>query len=392
MMSYKIVGQFYLILPANIDTMYDAQLFKNLYIAINTYAVNFSASFSEYLTDRLWFRIQQQLKSSLTCMRQTVTVGAEYLLEILYIISGHVTIIRLIATKLQQQTLSYMLFVMTEVFTQMRVEDAVANTSDFLLTERGVGIDGEFAGRQVAERVATVQERARAVLQSVPHPKLDGLYVPLSKYNATGFDEAAAVLPGYIVLVPSALVESGTNAFYPAVVSEDGLKYRDTIRLHVLKQTYRQRIGYGTSTILSAAGQSETNGIGEHGRKMNDGVEAEHFDTLLTVGSDAKVQAEWVSGKHVNHEWREQPGSSVTTEVAKRLFGSDVPQDTITITKRQIEEGKAMLLWHDGMTDQTGNPETAAKDNALVVIQSLGFEALKAQNPKGVDTIKRLIA
>lgn len=280
-------------------------------------------------------------------------------------------------------TLAYDIY-MSEIITRSRIEDAIASTNTFLYTERGASIDGDFASSHVAERVATVQERAEAVLRSVPHPKLDGLYVPLSKHNATRFDEAAAVLPGYLVLVPSALVERGTSVFYPAVVSEDGLKTND-IRLHVLRQPYRQQVRYGASMVLSAAGQSETKGIGEHGRKVNDGVEAEHFATLLAAGSDTSVQAAWRSGKHVNHIWRNQAGNSVTTEVSKRLFGSDIPQTTLTITRRQIETGQAMLLWHNGMRDeQTGKPETATKDKALVVIQGLGYEALRTRNPKAL--------
>ena len=285
-----------------------------------------------------------------------------------------------------------MLFAMTEAITQMRVEDAIASTNAFLGAERGASIDGDFAGRQVAERVATVQERAEAVLQSVPHPKLDGLYVPLSKHNATDFSEAAALLPGYLVLVPSALVERGTNVFYPAVVSEDGLKTND-IRLHVLRQPYHQQSRYASSMILSAAGQSETKGVGGVPGQPHDGIEAEHFATLLAAGSDASVQAAWQAGKHVNHTWRKQPSNSVTTEVSKRLFGAEIPQTTLTITRQQVEAGQAMLLWHEGMRDdQTGVPETATKDKALVVIQGLGYEALRSRNPQGIDNVKRLIA
>jgi hypothetical protein len=281
---------------------------------------------------------------------------------------------------------------MLEIITQTRVEDAIAQTNSFLGAERGASIDGDFAGHQVAERVATVQERAEAVLYSVPHPKLDGLYVPLSKRNANTFDEAAAVLPGFLVLIPSAAVEQGTSFFYPAVVSEDGLKTGD-LRLHVLRQPYRRQVRYGASMVLSAAGQSETKGVGEHGRKNNDGVEAEHFATLLAAGSDSRVQAAWRSGQHVNHNWRGQSGNSVTAEVSKRLFGSDIPQTTITITKQQVEAGQAMLLWHEGMRDsQTGAPETATKDKALVVIQGLGYEALRTSNPRAIDNVKGLIA
>lgn len=281
---------------------------------------------------------------------------------------------------------------MPETITQTRIEDAIANTNAFLGAERGATIDGDFASHQVAQRVESVQDRAEAMLKSVPHPKLSGLYVPLSKHNASHYHEAAATLPGYLVLIPSALVEQGTNAFYPAVVSEDGLKTND-IRLHVLRQPYRQQVRYGTSMVLSAAGQSETKGVGAHGRKPNYGVEAEHFATLLAAGSDPNVQAAWKSGQHINHTWREQTGNSVIAEVSKRLFGADIPQATLTISQRQIEAGQAMLLWHEGMMDeQTGKPETAAKDKALVVIQGLGYEALRTRNPRSIDNVKRLIA
>ncbi|HSW85482.1 MAG TPA: hypothetical protein VLF79_02620 [Candidatus Saccharimonadales bacterium] len=283
--------------------------------------------------------------------------------------------------------------------TQTRAEDAIAITNAFLDTERGANIDGDFAGRQIAERVATVQEQAEELLTSTKIKEHDGFYLVLGQfqtrdkiYNGGDFQQAATVLPGYLVLVPSSLVDSGTSFFYPAVVSEDGLKTQD-IRLHVLRQPYRQQIRYGSSMILSAAGQSETKGIGEHGRKADDGVEAEHFATLLAAGSDHRVQTAWQSGEHINHNWRKQSGNSVTTEVAKRLFGQDIPQATITITPQQIETGQAILVWHQGMRDeQTGRPETAARDNALVVIQGLGYEALRTSNPQGIDNVRRLIA
>lgn len=281
---------------------------------------------------------------------------------------------------------------MSEIITQPRAEDAIAKTNAFLAAERGVAIDGGFAGNQITERTTAAQERAQAILYSVPHPNLDGLYVPLSKHNANRYDEAATVLPGYLVLVPSALVERGTSVFYPAVVSEDGLKNQE-LRLHVLRQPYNRGIGYGASMVLSAAGQSETRGIGDHGRITSDGVEAEHFATLLAAGSDPAVQSAWQSGRHINHQWREQSANSVTAEVSKRLFGQEIPQATITVTRQQIEKGQAMLLWHEGMRDsQTGRPETATKDMALVVIQGLGYEALRAHSPQGIDNVKRLIA
>lgn len=281
---------------------------------------------------------------------------------------------------------------MPELITQTKVEDAVAHAETFLGVERGLHIDGDFAGQQIADRIATVKDRAEEMLYSIPHPQLKGLYIPLSAYNAAYFDEAAAVLPGYMVLIPSVLVDKGTSVFYPAVVSEDGLK-SDALRLHVLRQPYRQQIGYGMSVVLSAAGQSETSGIGDHGRKSNDGIEAEHFNTLLVAGIDADIATAWQSQIHSNHVWRNQANNSVTTEVSRRLFGADIPQSTVTITREQIASGNAMLLWHEGMRDGvSGQPETAAQDNALVVIQALGYEALREHSPGSLDTVKRLLS
>ena len=105
------------------------------------------------------------------------------------------------------------------------------------------------------------------------------------------------------------------------------------------------------------------------------------------------MQAAWQSGQHINHSWRGQAGNSVTSEVTRRLFGSEIPQTTLTITKQQVEAGQAMLLWHESMRDdQTGLPEAATKDKALVVIQGLGFEALRTSNPRAIDNVRRLIA
>ncbi len=281
---------------------------------------------------------------------------------------------------------------MSEIITQSRVEDAISNTNAFLATERNSRIDGDFASRQVAEQVEAVKDRAEALLTSIPHPKLDGLYVPLSKFNANSYTEATTVLPGYMVLVPSALIDQGTSSFYPAVVSEDGIK-TDGLRLHVLKQPYRQQVRYGVSMVLSAAGQSETKGIGEHGRKGSDSIEAEHFATLLAAGNDANVQRAWKSGQHINHLWRKQTNNSVTSEVNRRLFGTEVPQTTLTIKRQQVENGQAMILWHESMrAEHNGLPETATKDGALVVIQGLGFEALRKSSPQAIDNLKRLIS
>lgn len=282
---------------------------------------------------------------------------------------------------------------MSETLTQPKFDDAVDATQDFLEHERGVQLDGKFASTQITERVVSVAEQAAALLTSVPYPGHPGLYAPLSKFNAGRFEDAATLLPGYLVLVKSTLVETGPPAFYPAAVSEDGLKTGD-IRLHILKQPFNKEtgLGYGSAVILSAAGQSETPGIGDHGRSASDDVESEHFATLLAAGNDPVVQASWRSGQHINHMWRQNAGNSVTTEVSERLFGHDIPQQTVTITKEQVMAGKAMLLWHERLHDDNGQPETATRQNALIIVQGLGFQALKDQNPRALDTVKELLA
>lgn len=279
---------------------------------------------------------------------------------------------------------------MSELLTRTQADDAISEAQDFMQSERGLGLDGGFAGGQVAERVISVREQAEALLRARPLMGYDGFYEPLGEGNADQYDMAASVLPGHMVLVPSTLVEKGASQFYPAVVSEDGIK-DGRLRLHVLRQPYRQHLGYGAAVMLSAAGQAETRGVGEHRSGQAEGVEAEHFATLLAAGSDPDVQASWRAGRHVNHAWRQKPNSSVTTQVSRRLFAEDVPQSTVTITKSQVQAGKARLFWHEGMRDERGVPETATRDNALVIVQGMGFVALKQSDRRAISTVKELI-
>lgn len=286
------------------------------------------------------------------------------------------------------------------MITQTRVEDAIASTADFLYKERAAGIDGDFAAPQVAEYVQSVGEAAQDVLTSTKIDELDGFYLAVGRlqirdntYHGGSFDQAITALPGHFVLLPGG--RGADSVFYPAVVSEDGIDSQQ-LRLHVLLQPYRQQTQHAASMLLSGAGQSETKGVGACGsqsRLDNDGLEAEHFPTLLAAASDDAVYDAWQSGRHINHDWRQQPGSSVTAEVSRRLFGADIPQTTVTITRNQIESGQAMLLWHEGMRDEeTGAAETATKDKALIVVQALGFEALQASGTENVDKLKRLLA
>lgn len=281
---------------------------------------------------------------------------------------------------------------MTNKITQTRSEVAIDHANTFLATERAATIDGGFAASQIATRVMTAAEHAEDLLTSVPHPKLDGLYIPLSSSNANRYDEVVAALPGHLVLVPSAMVDTKPSAFYPAVVSEDSLA-SGKIRLHILQQPYRQAVQYGASLVLSAAGQSETGGIGSHDRNKVVGVEAEHFSTLTAASADPGVKEEWKAGVHINHDWRKNPKGSVNAEVSARLFGQEIPQTTRTITKEQIVAKQAIIFWHAGMRDNdTGMPETATRANALVAMQALSYEQVSIRNPKALDTLKELIS
>lgn len=286
---------------------------------------------------------------------------------------------------------------MTTSITQTKIEVAIADTTDFLNTERGVGLDGDYASGQLASRIEPVQQQAEAFLKAVPLPSKPGWHVPLSRSNADLYDDAVALLPGYLVLVHASAVQEKAAEFFPAVISEDSIATQ-SLRLHVYKHPYRRQLRYEAAVALSAAGQSETAGMGGHGKLSSDGVEAEHFAALLTAGGDQRIQSAWQSGNHVNHTLRNTPNNSVTTTMSNKLFGEDIPQTTITMTRQQIAGGKAVLFWHQGLLDpESGQPETAARDGALVTIQSLGFQALRDRdlrsgNSKHVDALKAMIA
>jgi len=280
---------------------------------------------------------------------------------------------------------------MTEVLTQTRVEDAIDTANNFLQYERNTTLDGGLATEKILKRVLTAAEAAEELLMERPVRGKEGFYAPLSKSNPEDFAHIAATLPGYMVLVPAALVGEKNGGFYPAVVSEQDAT-STSMRLHVFKQTYRQHLTPSVSMLLSASGQSETEGVGRHGLKHGDGVEAEHFATILTAGGDKVIRKAWAEGVHVNHQWRKAPNSSVTSQMSQRLFGEDIPQVTTRVTKKDIEQGKALLLWHDGMRNQeSGEIETATRPGALIVIQALGMEAVRRTDPN-LDTVKRLVS
>lgn len=280
---------------------------------------------------------------------------------------------------------------MTELLTQTRVEDAIDTANSFLQYERNATLDGGAATENIQKRVLTVREIAEALLTERPVHGKEGFYAPLSRSNPEDFAQASATLPGYMVLVPAVLVGERNGGFYPAVVSEQDAT-PTSMRLHIFKRPYKQRLTTSVSTLLSASGQSETAGVGRHGFKEGDGVEAEHFATILTAGGDKAVRQAWKKGMHINHQWRKAPNSSVTSQMSQRLFGEDIPQATICITKKDIEEGKALLLWHEGMRDQdSGEIETATRPGALIVIQALGMEALKKTDPH-LDNVKKLVS
>ncbi len=294
---------------------------------------------------------------------------------------------------------------MTEVITQTRIEDAIDETNSFLQYERNTDVDkgsgvevdekGDIltADKQLERRILTTEDVAEELLTARPIAKMDGFYAPLSSENPEDFPLIAKTFPGRIVLVPAVLAGDKVSALYPAVVSEQDAT-SSNIRLHVFKQAYRQTLTSSAGVILSAGGQSETAGIGRHGHGVGDELEAEHFATIIAASSDDAVREAWQDNKHINHKWRKEPDNSVTTQMSKRLFGDEIPQSTISISKQAIVEGGAALLWHKGMRDQsTGAPESATRPDALEVMQALGFQALKEKDPKnGLDNVKKMVS
>lgn len=275
---------------------------------------------------------------------------------------------------------------MTEA-TLTQMHDAIAETNDFLFYERGETLDGAGAASSVEAAVITVEQQAHDLLFAQPFPNKPGYYVPLSMHNASQFELARQVLPGYAVLVPSVIAGYSSSEFFPAIVSEDSAK-REGIRLHILCQPYRNEMLHGTSVTLSGVGQSETTGVGvSHGA-----TEPEHLATLLAASDDATVRARWERGDHINHEWRDSPTSSVVSEVSNRLFKGESPRVTKTISRADIDANRAILLWHEGLRNTvTGKPETATRTDALVILQGLGFQALKKHKPQAIDDLKSML-
>lgn len=279
---------------------------------------------------------------------------------------------------------------MSEYITPTRIEDAIDSVHTFISKERGSDLDGGFASTQLHERILSTSELAEQLFTETPHPNFPGLYVLLHNKIDQEFNEALHVLPGHILLLPSITVDKKDSSFYPAVVSEDSVSL-GALRLHVLCQPYKKTLTTGARTILSGAAQAETKGIGNHNRTANDSIEAEHFTALLTISGNDTLASKWVDGDHVNHAWRQNKNTSVTSEMHKNIFGNEIPQTTITITQQDIINGKAALFWHESLRGHNDRPEHAGKQDALIMVQALGFQALKANSPRSIDTIKGML-
>lgn len=280
---------------------------------------------------------------------------------------------------------------MKETITQSQIEDAVDTASSFITQERGTSLDGSFASTYMREKITSTAELAEQLLTETPHPSLPGLYVPLHSGTQQQFEESLHVLPGHIVLLPSAFVDRKDSAFYPAIVSEDSIAH-NALRLHVLRQPYKKQLLGSSRTILSGAAQAETKGVGSHGRTANDGVEAEHFTALMTISSSEQSITNWANGYHVNHGWRSGKQTSVTSEMHRQIFEDEIPQTTITITKQDILNKRAAVYWHESLRGTDGKPEHGSTTDALIIIQALGFQALKEKRPRALDSIKTMIA
>lgn len=276
-------------------------------------------------------------------------------------------------------------------------EDKIAEANSFLEIYTGDTLDGNFASGVLHDQVLWQADDVRQLLRAAPINSMDAFTIPLGAHNSKNIESVTHILEGCVVLVPSGLVSKGVSELYPAVIAKSLAP--KTVRLHVLDMPYRAKLQEGAAKILSAASQYEVAGIGEHdsGRVAKDSVEAEHFLTLLTAGTDDAVRATWQAGEHPNARWRNgedaagaTAAGSVLAEVSKRLLGNDFKLHTISITESQLALGEACVLWHEGLeADNTVGVEIGDRPNALLVVQGLGHSAVK--QAKQLDVVKGLM-
>jgi hypothetical protein len=277
--------------------------------------------------------------------------------------------------------------------TEARIDDAVGFAQDFMQGAAGLPLDGEQAAGRLKERILTAEEVAEGLLTDSPQVAGQPDYrVVLSSKNAEQFDAALNTLHGYNVLVPSALVGSGEPAgFYRGTVM--GNDESGALRLHVFRAPFsaKQELPLSVETVLSAAAQAEAASAREHGaRKPGDQRTAEHLATLVSAAIDPAVAASWQRGDHVDQNWRTghlagRPAASVTSEMHSRTTGSQI-EVPIMLTREDFEQNRALLLWHDSMRGPDGKPERADKQEALVVVQALAVQDLKAMGK--LDEVK----
>lgn len=291
--------------------------------------------------------------------------------------------------------------------TNEQITEAVGIATDFIKTYTEANdLDGADAtsvlglenGKRNHLLIQQLGLTAFEILTQYRHPKNEGFYVPLGKTaldNAGSFAYIKQALQGRFVLVPSAMLETSAHrpSLYPAAVSERSAS-DTTIRLHILQKPYvptthakniKAGISPATAIVLSASTQSETLGLGE----KHTPTEAEHFQALLAVSNDPGLQNKWFSGAHINHEWKKSAHTSVTSEMATRLFGSGLPLITREFPESDFKNGRAALFWHDELRDNETNGEANRRD-ALVTIQALGFTEVRAKSDT-LDSLKNIL-
>ena len=269
-----------------------------------------------------------------------------------------------------------------------QIEEGTGELTSFLGSERG-GADGWDASINLA-KVVSPERAAYEFAADVTRLNQFGYYEILRHDDEVGrVGQFNRFMAGRIVIAPS--IRGGRMQLFPAVVSLKSIGDPSNLRLHVLEKplqadglTEVQRIS------LSAAAQSETEGIGQHGRVTDDRVEAEHFLTVMRAAIDPVTARVWSSGTHPNHTWRQQASVLDVVSTPTQQAPSLMPSRIKTVNFKGGLPTGYRLYWHDSLTSGDKSVETGNRANALVHAQGLGYLTLK--DTGNVDNLRRLIA
>ena len=281
--------------------------------------------------------------------------------------------------------------------TRVEFEDTVAIAEEILNQEVSRTGHEKLEGAEAADSVNRIVEiNAQTVDDFLTRKSIEGRngwYAPLTRENSSDFAEAATILPGFTVLVAGTVI--GKQGFFPAIVSErKNGDPQGTMRLHVFTVPYREAgLSEAAKTITSAGGQSETGGMGDCSSRKADGkkvgMEPVHMATATAIVNDPDLREQFKAGVHINHTWEKSTDKAVVTELNNNVVNA--PQKTITLSQDDILNNRAMILWHVNMRNTEGRPESATRENALVINQALGLAALKETNGSLLEPLGSLV-